>query len=151
MQEESDNNHNKIALHAQKYNHDIDFEGTKIIAHQPHYRKRRVTEAVAMLCQTNAFSKPSATINPIWHSLINEHGKGYFKEKSTLPINTTKCAAPTSNKIKPPTATNNAPTNNAPKNMLHARVNRAGDSAASTAVRAQRTPSHTYKLRPRVK
>jgi len=31
-QDEQDNNYNKIALHAQKYNHDINFEGTEILA-----------------------------------------------------------------------------------------------------------------------
>jgi hypothetical protein len=85
MQDEQDNNLNKIALHAQKHNHDINFEGTEILAHESSYRKRKTKEAVAMLSHNNTFSKPSAKINLIWHPLIKEHGKTYFKLTSQLP------------------------------------------------------------------
>jgi hypothetical protein len=58
--------YSKIALHAQKCNHDINFVGTELLAHENNYRKRNSKEAVAILSQNNTFSKPSATsINPI--------------------------------------------------------------------------------------
>jgi hypothetical protein len=142
MQDEQDNNHNKIALHAQKHKHDINFEGTEILAHESNYRKRKAKEAVAMLSHNNTFSKPSATINPIWHPLIKEYGKEYFKVKSQLPPQT----APNIKKATRATATQ--PFNNQilphPPN---AAATHAGQPAA--AVTQPIAAPHTYSLRPR--
>ena len=139
MQDEQDNNHNKIALHAQKYNHDINFVGTEILAHESNYRKRKTKEAVAMLSHNNTFSKPSATINPIWLPLIKEHGKTYFKVKSQLPQ-----TAPYTKKTR---AAATQPFNNQQPPISPISPTTHGGRAASAA--KVNAPSHTYSLRPR--
>jgi hypothetical protein len=140
MQDEQDNNHNKIALHAQKYNHDINFIGTEILAHESNYRKRKTIEAVAMLSHNNTtFSKPSATINPIWFPLIKEHGKTYFKVKSQLP-QTAPCTKKTRAAATQPFS------NQQPPISPISPTTHAGQAAPAAKVNA---PSHTYSLRPR--
>jgi hypothetical protein len=137
MQDEQDNNHNKIALHAQKHNHNIDFDGTEILAHESNYRKRKTKEAAAMLSHNNTFSKPSATINPIWHQLIKEHGKEYFKVKSKLPQ-----TAPNIKKATRATATQ--PFNNQfPPHPPNAAATHAGQTAVRRSQRRSRPHTHT--------
>jgi hypothetical protein len=142
MQDEQDNNHNKIALHAQKHNHNINFEGTEILAHEDNYRKRKTKEAVAMISLNNTFSKPSATINPIWHPLIKEYGREYFKTKSLLPH-------PAPNNKKAARAPNSGPFNTAHTQAASQATTAAAAAPSRAAATKVDAPSHTYTLRPR--
>jgi hypothetical protein len=83
-------------------------------------------------------------VNPIWHPLIKEHGKEYFKAKSILPH-------PAPNNKKAARAPNTDPFNTA---YAHSHASSQATTAAAAAPsRAAATkvdaPSQTYTLRPR--
>ncbi|MGL5469469.1 MAG: hypothetical protein ACRDCT_14985, partial [Shewanella sp.] len=122
------------------------FEGAEIIAHETDFRKRKVKEAMAMISQKHTFSKPNATINPIWHPLIRAHGEEYFKTKATLPPKIQKV-------VKTPRAINLLATAAAPgpfNNNTPTGANARGGQAMTMPITAA-TPSrtHTYNLRTR--
>jgi hypothetical protein len=125
-QDENFQNHNRIALHAQKYNHDIDFEGASIIHHENNYRRRLATEALAMVAHENVISQTSLKPSSIWTQIMKEKGKKFFKQK---PIHS------------PPPP---------PPRITIAQVATALPASAPQGNKTiSQPPTHTYSLRPR--
>jgi predicted GIY-YIG superfamily endonuclease len=88
-QNESDKNHNRLALHAQKTNHKVDLENVSVIHFENRWNKRLVAESMAMIANENVISQSSRNIDKtFWKNIIedgkNERGKKFFCEKAKL-------------------------------------------------------------------
>ena len=89
IQCEWNKNHNKLALHAQKMNHAVDFQNTTVIHFENKWNQRLVAESMAMIAKDNVISQSSRTIDKIFWKNIkdnekNTRGMNYFCEKSRL-------------------------------------------------------------------
>ncbi|MGL5405381.1 MAG: hypothetical protein ACRDAX_01100, partial [Propionibacteriaceae bacterium] len=97
-QNESNRNHNKLALHAQKMNHNFDFKNAAVIHFEQNFHKRIVAESMAMVACEKAISQSSRNIDKIfWQSIKDDgkivSGKNYFSEKARLDdVTNAQCA-----------------------------------------------------------
>jgi predicted GIY-YIG superfamily endonuclease len=88
-QQETNKNHNKLALHAQKMNHSFNFENTTVIHFEENRNKRVVAESMAMIAKENVISQSSRNIDKIfWKNIKDDEqsarGKKYFCEKASF-------------------------------------------------------------------
>ena len=88
-QDESNKNHNRLALHAQKTNHKVDFENVSVVHFENKWNKRLVAESMAMIANENVISQSSRNVDKIFWKNIKldgkkERGKKYFCEKARL-------------------------------------------------------------------
>jgi hypothetical protein len=131
-QDENSHNPYRIALHAQKHNHDIDFEGASIIHHENNFRRRVAAEAVAMVAHENVISQTSLKPSKIWTQIIKEKGKKFFRPR---PINAPPPPPP------PPAANTIGATT---------QVATAQDTSPPQGNKTiTQPPTHKYSLRPR--
>lgn len=89
IQDENNKNHNRLALHAQKTKHKIDFENVSVLHFENNWNKRVTAESMAMIAKTNVISQPSRAVDKIFWKTIKDDekdvkGKPFFSEKANL-------------------------------------------------------------------